>query len=144
MVCGQPIRQTLWTYYWAEKRRYCVCWQENKRTNTRLLALFPGLSGWASTRKVKPIRILLKQDSEWQWHQLGHMQVCISLQTANHASTPPLKFFTGWKPFLLPNQQHQSTEGNTQANTFSSLIYTLSTWWVSQITITAKCQLYMS
>jgi len=30
------------------------------------------------------------RDSEWQWHQLGHMQVCISLQTDNHASTPPL------------------------------------------------------
>ena len=27
-------------------------------------------------------------DSEWQWHQLGHMQVCTSLQTDNHASTP--------------------------------------------------------
>ena len=26
------------------------------------------------------------RDSEWQWHQLGHMQVCISLQTDNHAS----------------------------------------------------------
>jgi len=23
------------------------------------------------------------RDSEWQWHQLGHMQVCISLQTDN-------------------------------------------------------------
>jgi len=33
------------------------------------------------------------RDSEWQWHQLGHMQVCTSLQTDNHASTPPLKFF---------------------------------------------------
>ena len=31
------------------------------------------------------------RDSEWQWHQLGHMQVCTSLQTDNHASTPPLK-----------------------------------------------------
>ena len=30
------------------------------------------------------------RDSEWQWHQLGHMQVCISLQTDNHASAPPL------------------------------------------------------
>ena len=29
------------------------------------------------------------RDSEWQWHQLGRMQVCISLQTDNHASTPP-------------------------------------------------------
>jgi len=26
------------------------------------------------------------RDSEWQWHQLGHMQVCTSLQTVNHAS----------------------------------------------------------
>jgi len=51
------------------------------------------------------------RDSEWQWHQLGHMQVCISLQTDNHASNPPLKFFTGWMPFLLPNQQRQSSEG---------------------------------
>jgi len=33
------------------------------------------------------------RDSEWQWHQLGHMQVCISLQTDNHASTPPLETF---------------------------------------------------
>ena len=52
------------------------------------------------------------RDSEWQWHQLGHMQVCTSLQTDNHASTPPLSFFTGWMPFLPPNQQRQSTEGS--------------------------------
>jgi len=32
------------------------------------------------------------RDSEWQWHQLGHMQVCTSLQTDNHARTPPLSF----------------------------------------------------
>ena len=31
-------------------------------------------------------------DSEWQWHQLDHMQVYISLQADNHASTPPLSF----------------------------------------------------
>jgi len=51
------------------------------------------------------------RDSEWQWHQLGYMQDCTSLQTDNHASTPPLSFFTGRMPFLPPNQQHQSTEG---------------------------------
>jgi len=32
------------------------------------------------------------RDSEWQWHQLGSMQVCTSLQTDNHASTAPLSF----------------------------------------------------
>jgi len=53
------------------------------------------------------------RDSEWQWHQLGRMQVCTSLQTDNHASTAPttLLLQAGW-PFLLPNQQHQSTEGS--------------------------------
>jgi len=29
------------------------------------------------------------RDSEWQWHPLGHMQVCILHQTDNHANTPP-------------------------------------------------------
>jgi len=51
------------------------------------------------------------RDSEWQCHQLGHMQVCTLLQTDNHASTPPLSFFTGRLPFLPPNQQRQSTKG---------------------------------
>jgi len=51
------------------------------------------------------------KDSEWQWHQLGHIEVCISLKTDNHASTPPLKFFTDRMPFLPPSQQRQSTEG---------------------------------
>ena len=50
------------------------------------------------------------RDSEWQWHQLGHMHVCTSLQTDNHASTQPLSFYTGRMPFLAPNQQRQSTE----------------------------------
>jgi len=55
------------------------------------------------------------RDSEWQWRQLGHVQVCISIQADNHASTPPLKFFTGWMPFLAPNQQRQSTECTCQS-----------------------------
>jgi len=31
--------------------------------------------------------------SEWQWHQLGHMQACTSLQIDDHASTPPLSSY---------------------------------------------------
>jgi len=40
------------------------------------------------------------------------MQARILFQTDNHASTSPLSFFTGRTPFLPPNQQRQSTEGN--------------------------------
>ena len=32
------------------------------------------------------------RDSEWQWHQLGHMQVCTLLQTDSHIISPPLCF----------------------------------------------------
>ena len=43
----------------------------SKHTHTRLTALCPGLPGWAGTRKVKPIWILLKQEtvsgSETRW-----------------------------------------------------------------------------
>jgi len=40
------------------------------------------------------------RDSGWQW------------QTDNHASILTTQFFTGRMPFLPPNQQRQSTEGN--------------------------------
>jgi len=42
------------------------------------------------------------RDSEWQWHQLGHMQVCTLLQTDNHASTPPLSFLQAGCPSCRP------------------------------------------
>jgi len=58
------------------------------------------LSGttWVSRyRKGKTnLDFIEARDSEWQWHQLP----------APHCSV-----FTGWMPFLPPNQQCQSTEG---------------------------------
>jgi len=42
------------------------------------------------------------RDSEWQWHQLGRIQVCTSLQTDNHASTPPLSFLQAGCPACRP------------------------------------------
>jgi len=42
------------------------------------------------------------RDSEWQWHQLGHMHVCTLLQTDNHASTPPLCFLQAGCPSCRP------------------------------------------
>ena len=38
------------------------------------------------------------RDTEWQWYQLGHIQVCTSLQTDNQASTPPLSFLQAGCP----------------------------------------------
>jgi len=50
------------------------------------------------------------RDSEWQWYQLGHMQVCTSLQTDNP---------TTQMPFLPPNQQRQSIVGTNYNNLIS-------------------------
>ena len=75
-------------------------------THTHTSILWPsGL--WAGNRIN--LDYTEERDSEWQWHQLGHMQICISPKTDNHASTPPLSFFTGQMPFLPPNQQRQRT-----------------------------------
>ena len=54
------------------------------------------------------------RDCEWQWHQLGHMQVYTSLQTDNNASTPPLILY---RPDALPAiQPCQSTIQFTQTH----------------------------
>jgi len=58
-----------------------------------------------------------ERDSEWQWHQLGHMQVCTSLPADNMPVPHHSRFFTGRMPFLPPNQQRQSTEGNLSNTT---------------------------
>ena len=60
-------------------------------THTRLTALFRDYQvSWYQKGKTN-LDFTEARDSEWQWHQLGHMQVCTSLQTDDHASTPPLR-----------------------------------------------------
>ena len=84
-----------------------------KQHNTRLTFPFPPeLPGWAGTRKVKPIWILLKQEtvsgSGISW------AICKSAPRSRQMTTPAPHhsvFFIGRMPFLPPNQQRQSTEG---------------------------------
>ena len=42
------------------------------------------------------------RDSEWQWHQLGHMQVCTSLQTDNDCQHPTTQFSQAGCPSCRP------------------------------------------
>ena len=42
------------------------------------------------------------RDSEWQWHQLGRMQLCTLLQTDNHANTSLLSFLQAGCPSCHP------------------------------------------
>ena len=61
------------------------------------------------TRKVKTNLDLLEQEI------VSGSGICKSAphprQSHQHPTT---QFFTGWMPFLLPNQQRQSTEGNSE------------------------------
>jgi len=53
------------------------------------------------------------RDSEWQWHQLGRMQVCTSFQTDNHASTPPLlSFLQAGCPSCRPTNSVKALKAN--------------------------------
>ena len=59
------------------------------------------------------------RDSEWQWHQLSRMQVCTSLQTDNHASTPPLSFYRpdalpATKPTVSKHWRHYERKSKTE------------------------------
>ena len=64
---------------------------------------FSGTTWVSRYQKGKPnLDFTEARDSEWQWHQLGHMQVCTSLQTDKHAGTPPLSFLQTGCPSCRP------------------------------------------
>jgi len=50
--------------------------------------------------------------SEWQWHQLGRMLVCISLQIDNHASTLPVRFLQAGCPSCRPTNSVKALKAN--------------------------------
>jgi len=56
---------------------------------------------WYQESKTNP-HFTDARDSEWQWHQLNHMQICTSSQTGNHASTPLLSFLQAGCPSCRP------------------------------------------
>jgi len=80
-----------------------ACTHARTHTHARARAFNGPLSetAWVSRyQKGEPILILLKQET--QWHPLGHMQVCTSLQTDNHVSMPPLSFLQAGCPSCRP------------------------------------------
>jgi len=103
-----PIMQVNLCYMASETKK---C--KTSHIHTRLTALFPGPPTWAGTRNVKPIWILLKQETvsgsgiSWAVCESATGSRQITMPTPHHSS-----FFTDRIPFRPPNQQCQSTEGN--------------------------------
>jgi len=72
------------------KQRVCRCYTHTHPFNGPLSG-----TTWVSRyQKGKTnLEFTEARESECQWHQLGHMQVCTSLQTDNYSSTPLLSFY---------------------------------------------------
>ena len=85
----------------------------SKHTHTRLTALFRNYPLSRYQKGKTNLDFTEARDSEWQWHQLGHMQVCISIQTDNHASTPPLVFLQDGCPSCRPTNSVKALKANT-------------------------------
>jgi len=82
------------------------------RARVHLTALFPGLPQVSQYQKSKTnLDFTEARVTEWQWHQLGRMQVCTSLQTDNHASTPPLSFLKAGCPSCYPTNSIKALKG---------------------------------
>ena len=109
---------------------------------TRLTALCPGLPRWAGTRTVKPIRILLKQEtvsgSGISW------AICTLLQTDNHASTPPLKFFLqAGCPSCRPTKSIKALKAYYEKHFFTEVEWKCCWCWNERLVgVTCSCTLW--
>ena len=100
-------RRLVWQWHQLDHMQIiCTSLQTDNHTNTHTTFNGP-FSGSTQVSRYQKGKTNLDftgaRDSEWQWHQLGHMQVCTLLQTDNHASTPPLQVF--YRPDALPAAQ---------------------------------------
>ena len=84
-------------------------------THTRLTALCPGLPRWAGTRKVKPIWILLKQEtvsgSGISW------AICKSATHSRQITTPAPHHSVFYRPDALPAAQPTASMHCTHCHT---------------------------
>ena len=107
-LCGTTSKPTtrysgwsgpLFTKQHQKPRNY----HTHTHTHTRLMALFPGLPRSAGTRKVKPIWILLKQetvsDSGISW------AICTSAPCSKQITTPAPHHSVFYRPDALPAAQ---------------------------------------
>jgi len=98
LVCANYVQIMLTIFFW-----FCVA-NFLSHTHTHLFnGPFSGTTrvSWCQKGKTN-LDFTEARDSEWQWHQLGSVQVCTSLQTDNHASNPPVSFLRAGCLFCRP------------------------------------------
>jgi len=107
-----------------ESMQISWCHMDNPASNKHTQPFYcssgicPGPPGWAGSRKVKPGRLkpiwIYWSKRQWVAVVSAGLHASLHLIPDNHANIPPLSFFAGRMPFLLPNQQRQSTEGSNK------------------------------
>ena len=97
---GNGLTQVIRQFYVWFSMLFC---QHATHTRTRLMALCLGPPGWASTRKVKPIWIILKQEtlsgSGISW------AICKSTPRSRQITMPPTHHSVFYRPDALPAAQ---------------------------------------
>ena len=100
VAATDPDGDKLWYYIVGELLTVATHFTH---THIRLTALFPGLPGWASTRKVKPIWILLEQEtvssSRISW------AICKSAPRSRQITIPAPHHLDFYRPDALPATQ---------------------------------------
>ena len=127
MKCLQWKRfcETETLYGWQWKSDEIMDSTQHIHTHTHLTALSPGPSRWAGTRKAKPIRILLEQETvsgigvSWAICKSASRSMQITMP-----ASPALKCFTGHviTSCLLGTQQQTSTSEVTNLWHYRNLI----------------------
>jgi len=108
----------MWFFHSQEDHTSSPSAENNIHTYTRLTTLCLGLPGKAGTRNIKTnLDFTEARDSEWQWHQLGYMQLCTSLKADNHSSTPPLSFLQAGCPSCCPTNSVKALKATCNIHT---------------------------
>ena len=115
---------------------------KHTHTHTRLLALCPGLPGWAGTRKVKPIWILLKQEtvsgSGISW------AICKSAPRSRQIATPAphrSSFVQAGCPSCRPTNSVKALKAHWQCIECQSILWLCETYRSLLLIITKSVSL---
>jgi len=98
-------------------KQICICSTSFCTTHAHTTVLQPSwiLSGTTQVsrhQKGNTNLDLLEEETEWQWHQMGHMQICSLTKTHNHATIPPLTFLQARCPSCCPTNSVKAQKGD--------------------------------
>ena len=117
-ILGGPVLEETFTHShpsWSSDILYQLP-RSTTNTNTHTFnGLFSGTTRASRYQKGKTnLDFTEARDGEWQWLSGISWAVCTSLQTDNHASTPPLSFLPAGCPSCCPTNSVKALKANPE------------------------------